>query len=28
VGGSTSPRGFALSLPRGRQIGITANLRF
>ncbi len=28
TGGSTSPRGFTLSLPRGRQIGITANLRF
>jgi iron complex outermembrane receptor protein len=28
TGGSTSPRGFALTLPRGRQVGITANFRF
>ena len=25
---SSSPRGFALTLPRGRQIGVSANIRF
>jgi iron complex outermembrane receptor protein len=27
-GSSTTPRGFAVSLPRGRQAGVTASLRF
>ena len=28
AGASSSPRGFVLSLPRGRQIGVSANWRF
>jgi outer membrane receptor protein involved in Fe transport len=28
AGSSTTPRGFAVSLPRGRQIGVSASLRF
>ncbi|MCC5869666.1 MAG: TonB-dependent receptor [Gammaproteobacteria bacterium] len=28
VQGSTSPRGFAVTLPRGRQVGVTATYRF